>query len=205
MIDIIDYGMGNIGSIANMLKKIGLKVIVTSDPADLAAADKYILPGVGSFDNAMTELSRSQIKNILTKEVTQNSKPILGICLGMQVMSNFSEEGILPGLGLLNSEVKKFHFPHNAANLKIPHIGWNTVSPHKDCLLFDSMDPEAEFYFTHSYHLEVEDTDIVVGTTHYGYDFPSVIQKDNIYAVQFHPEKSHKYGMKLLQNFLELT
>lgn len=205
MIVLIDNGMGNIGSIVNKLKNNGEEVIVSSDPSDLSSADRFILPGVGSFDNAMKEISKNDMNDILYEEVIRNSKPILGICLGIQVMSNSSEEGSLPGLGLLNARVKKFHFPNDVPHLKIPHMGWNTVSLHKDCVLFDSMDPDAEFYFTHSYHLEVEDPDIVVGTTHYGYDFPSVIQKDNIYAVQFHPEKSHKYGMKLLQNFLELT
>jgi len=205
MIAVLDYGMGNIGSIVNMLKKNGEKVIVTSNHTDLATADKFILPGVGSFDTAMTEIIRYNLKEILFEEIIQNSKPILGICLGMQIMGNSSEEGSLPGLGLLKMNVKKFHFLPTDGNLKIPHMGWNTVTPHKECILFDSMDPDAEFYFTHSYHLVVDDPDIIVGTTHYGYDFPSAIQWHNIYAVQFHPEKSHKYGMKLIQNFLELT
>lgn len=205
IIGIFHVGTGNIGSIENIIKRIGHSTNIIQTVSDVENADVLIIPGVGSFDIGIDSMrSKKDLFDAFLSRISHHV-PVLGICLGMQLLTKKSEEGSHPGLGLIPASTKRFHFSPEYYSLKVPHMGWNTVSLQKDCVLFDSMEPDMEFYFTHSYHLEAEDPDIVVGTTNFGYDFPSVIQKNNIYAVQFHPEKSHKYGMKLLQNFIELT
>lgn len=201
MIVIVDYKMGNVGSILNMLKKIGVNAIISSDTEEIKNAEKLILPGVGSFDPGMENLKRFGLLSILNEKVIKDKTPVLGLCLGMQLFSQKSEEGISEGLGWIDAEVKKFKFGNNS--LKIPHMGWNTISILKNDILLSDMPEESRFYFVHSYHVDCKNNEILA-TTNYGYDFPSIIKKENIIGVQFHPEKSHKYGMKMLKNFAEL-
>ena len=207
MIVIIDYQVGNIGAIVNMLKRIGIESSVFSNIEDIKKADKLILPGVGSFDEGIKNLDQLNLIPVLREKVIEDKTPILGICLGMQLFSKKSEEGILEGLGWIDGEVKKFKFNNNESGqnrLKIPHIGWNTITIKKQDVLFEEMPEEPRFYFVHSYHFNCSNEDNVLATTGYGYEFPSIIKKENIIGVQFHPEKSHKFGMKLLKNFVEL-
>jgi imidazole glycerol-phosphate synthase subunit HisH len=203
MIVVIDYKMGNIGSILNMLKKIDAEGIVSSDPDEIKNADKLILPGVGSFDEGIKNLKDSGLISVIEHKVISEKTPILGICLGMQLFAKRSEEGVLSGLGWIDAEVKKFSFGNDA--LKVPHMGWNTVEVLKqDDLLRDMPDP-SRFYFVHSYYFICNDSNNALLATDYGHNFVSAVKKDNIIGVQFHPEKSHKFGMKLLQNFTALS
>jgi imidazole glycerol-phosphate synthase subunit HisH len=202
MIVIIDYKMGNLGSILNMLKKVGSPGIISSDPSTIGQADKLILPGVGAFDNGMKNLNELGLIPVLAGKVLEERTPVLGICLGMQLMTKSSDEGKLPGLGWIDAATVRFrHDPSTL--LKVPHMGWNTVNVRKDSVLFENMFPEPRFYFVHSYHAECRDAADVLTTTHYGYDFVSAFQRNNIMGVQYHPEKSHKFGMQLLRNFAE--
>lgn len=200
---IVDYGMGNLGSILNMLKKIGVDAAVSSNCEDIANADKLILPGVGAFENGMRKLAGLGLAPVLEKKVMGEKTPILGICLGMQLMTKSSEEGQGTGLGWIDATTVRFKHGGGTAKLKIPHMGWNTVTVKKDSLLFKDMFPEPGFYFVHSYHAVCTHEQDILATTYYGYDFVSAFQKGNIFGVQFHPEKSHKFGMKLLKNFVE--
>jgi len=201
VITIIDYGMGNIGSLENMIKKAGGESIVTSKIKDLEYATKLLLPGVGSFDNGMKNLKSLGFLEVLNQKVLKDKIPILGICLGMQLFTKSSEEGTLPGLGFIDAKTVKFNFSNNI--LKIPHMGWNSIDIKKDSKLFNgAVNPE--FYFVHSYHLVCNNNKDVLTKTNYGYDFVSSIEKENIYGVQFHPEKSLKSGLKLIENFIKL-
>lgn len=201
MIIIIDYKIGNVGSILNMLEKIGVDAVISSDIGQIKNASKLILPGVGSFDNGMKNLEEMGLISVLEEKVLKGKTPILGICLGMQLFARKSEEGVLNGLGWIDGEVRKFKLDNS---FKIPHMGWNTIDICKKDPLFADMEDEIKFYFVHSYHFACKSQDDILATTNYGYDFPSIIRKENIIGVQFHPEKSHKYGMKLLKNFVEL-
>jgi glutamine amidotransferase len=184
-----------------MFKKIGLKTLITSDLAEIESAEKIILPGVGSFDAAINKINELGIKPILEFKSKEEKIPILGICLGMQLLTECSEEGNLPGLGFIKSKTTKF--PMNIG-LKIPHMGWNDVQITKQSPLTRDLPPEPRFYFVHSYCVHVEDNHDSLLKTHYGIEFDSAIQHENIFGVQFHPEKSHKFGMKLLKNFGDL-
>jgi glutamine amidotransferase len=203
MIVIVDYGMGNLGSIANMLKKIGVPAVISSDPAVVEKADKLILPGVGAFDAGMKNLETRGLIPLLNFRVLEQKTPILGVCLGMQLLCKRSEEGQLPGLGWLDAEVVRFKFDSNTTNLKIPHMGWNTLAVRQPHPLFADLEAENRFYFVHSYHVVCADQSNVLAQTNYGFDFASAVVKDNIMGVQFHPEKSHKFGMRLYKNFAE--
>lgn len=203
MIAIVDYGMGNLGSIANMLKKVGAQSTISSDPQIITAADKLVLPGVGAFDNGMRNLAQRRLVELLNAQVLQHKKPILGLCLGMQLFTRASEEGQLKGLGWINAQTVRFKFDQANADLKIPHMGWNTLRIHRPHPLLADLEKDARFYFVHSYHLICNDPESALATTTYGYDFASVVAQDNILGAQFHPEKSHKFGMKLLKNFAE--
>ncbi|MDP6683411.1 MAG: imidazole glycerol phosphate synthase subunit HisH [Desulfobacterales bacterium] len=205
MIVIIDFGIGNIGSILNMLKKLGGAAICSADRDTIKNADKLILPGVGSFDHAISKLKASGLVQILNRLVLERQTPILGICLGMQLFAKKSEEGKIKGLGWIDATVKRFDFEEGVSNLKIPHMGWNRVEIQKEIILFDGMPDNHRFYFVHSYHLECHGEGNVAGLTRYGYPFVSMIRKGNIFGVQFHPEKSHRYGMQLLKNFAEIS
>ena len=200
MIAIVDYGMGNVGSILNMLRKIGAPACIASSGDALANADKIVLPGVGSFDAAMTRLAELDMIPLLNQKVLAEKTPVLGICLGMQLLTKSSEEGTLPGLGWLNARTVRFNFQASPL-LKVPHMGWNEVKPRSDETLWSNFDDAPSFYFVHSYHLVCDDPDDVIGTTHHGYEFASAVRKDNIRGTQFHPEKSHRFGLRLLQNF----
>lgn len=203
MIVIIDYGMGNLGSIQNMLKKIGAEAAISSDLEEIARASKLILPGVGAFDNGMRMLEERGLRKVLDRKVLVEGTPVLGICLGMQLFCTGSEEGSLPGLGWIDAETVRFHFGDAHTQLKIPHMGWNTVRVVKESPLFRDANGEQRFYFVHSYHVVCRDRRDVLTETSYGFDFTSAVQRGNIMGVQFHPEKSHRFGLNLLKNFVE--
>ena len=203
MIVVIDYGMGNLGSIANMLKKVGAEAVVSSEAAVIERAAKLILPGVGAFDHGMKNLAERGLIPLLNAKVLRDKTPILGLCLGMQLFTQRSEEGELPGLGWLEAETVRFKFDQVHVHLKIPHMGWNTLQVCQPHPIFADMEADMRFYFVHSYHVVCADARTVLAQTHHGYDFASAVAKENIVGVQFHPEKSHKFGMKLLRNFAE--
>jgi len=202
MITIIDIGTGNLLSISNMLTKLKVKSTITHNIEDIENAEKIILPGVGSFDNAMNRLTMNNLIPVLSRRVMIDKVPILGICLGIQLFSKKSEEGNLTGLGWIDAETVRFNFNGNR-NMKIPHMGWNTVKVINRESLFKGMNGEIRFYFVHSYYLRCNDERDILSTTTYGFEFVSSIHRDNIYGTQFHPEKSHKFGMQLLKNFAE--
>ncbi len=202
-ITIVDYGMGNLGSIQNMLKHLGVKSTITSDAAAVRQAKKLILSGVGAFDNGMKNLHDLGLISELENKVLRQKTPLLGICLGMQLLSRKSEEGTRPGLGWVGADTVRFRITDS--KLKVPHMGWNLVQVKKNSGLFHDIPPEPQFYFVHSYHVVCDSPDIVASLTVHGYEFVSAIEQNNIMGVQFHPEKSHKFGMKVLQNFAQLS
>lgn len=198
MVIIIDYGVGNIGSIYNIVKKCTKDVLISRDFQQINSADKLILPGVGSFDYAINKIDEYHLRNVLNYLVLEKQTPILGICLGMQIMLEDSEEGILPGLGWIEGHVLKFNIDG-----RIPHMGWNTVTPIRKSALLDPYE-ENKFYFVHSYYAQCELENTLCKTKYNDFDFCSGIIKDNIYGVQFHPEKSHEFGKQLIKKFIEL-
>jgi glutamine amidotransferase len=202
MITIIDYGVGNLSSIRNMLKRLGTESKISTSLFDIEHADKLILPGVGSFDYGMTQLKNSGLLDILNKRVLVDKVPILGICLGVQLMMEGSEEGNMQGLGWIKGKTIAFDKTQLSPNQKIPHMGWNQVKEFEGSSLFNGMYAEPRFYFVHSYHLKATWPEDVLLKTNYGYDFAAGIESGNILGVQFHPEKSHKFGMKIFENFI---
>jgi imidazole glycerol-phosphate synthase subunit HisH len=214
MIAIIDYGMGNLGSVAKAFKAIGANINVIQNPKDLNKADKIVLPGVGAFRDCMLSLKKLKLDTALIENV-KTGKPYLGLCLGMQILFETSEEGgKTKGLGILKGKIVRFNFKLNTQysilnTLKIPHMGWNTIVPRPTshvprCKLLQNVPDDAWMYFVHSYYSVPEDKTVIAATTDYGMDFCSMIWKDNIYATQFHPEKSQQMGMKILENFIKL-
>lgn len=203
MIAIIDYGIGNTGSISKMIQKLGYEVFITKNEAEIVTADKIILPGVGSFDNAAKKLRDTGLIPALSELALAQNKPFLGICLGMQLLFKSSEEGVDNGLGWIDGKVIKFDQSKMTAE-KIPHMGWNTVTGNTRSPLFKDVNSEIRFYFTHSFHVSDVKESEIIGTTNYGYEFTSSVQRNNIYGVQFHPEKSHRFGLQLMQKFLEI-
>lgn len=201
-IAIIDYGVGNLGSIKNMLAKIGVQSQVTSEPGAIASATKLILPGVGAFDTGMSRLNSSGLVPLLNDLVLGQQRPILGICLGMQLMTASSEEGVLPGLGWVDAHTRRIAVPPNSG-LKIPHMGWNEVQARKESRLFDFASDPQRFYFVHTYCVHASNDADVLLTTQYGEAVVAAFEANNIVGVQFHPEKSHKFGMAMLRNFVE--
>lgn len=202
MITIIDYGMGNLGSIQNMFKRIGVKSVVSNDLAQIQEADKILLPGVGAFDAAIERIDQLGLRKILLKKANEDKVPFLGICLGMQLLTNASEEGRLEGLGLIDADTIKFKFDN--ITMKVPHMGWNYVYPLNASQLTEEFTTEYRFYFVHSYYVKCNNSENIMMQTEYGHRFDSIIQRENIFGAQFHPEKSHKYGMKLLENFSKI-
>lgn len=205
MIAVVDYGMGNLRSVAKALERLGVKSIITSHKKDFLKADKIILPGVGYFSTGMNNLKDYGLLEIINKRVLEDKIPILGICLGMQLFSEWGEEGDAKGLGWIKGKTIRFDFQKKYINLRIPHIGWNSLySIKKKNYLLEDISNDTQFYFVHSYHVNCDDKNDVMATSSYGYEFTSVINKNNIYGTQFHPEKSHKTGLKLLKNFIKL-
>ncbi len=203
MIVIIDYGIGNLASVLNMFKKIGTRdVVISSDKETILNASKLLLPGVGAFDTGMANLESSDLIPILNKKVLEEKTPILGICLGMQLLTHKSEEGIKSGLGWIDAETVKFNLdPH--LKLKVPHMGWNYIEVKRKNPLID-MESKNRFYFVHSYYVKCFDESQSLATSHFGTDFTCMVNKENIYGAQFHPEKSLKFGMRILENFAKL-
>ncbi|MBK7107114.1 MAG: imidazole glycerol phosphate synthase subunit HisH [Ignavibacteriae bacterium] len=201
MITIIDYGLGNIRAFINVYNRLNIQIKVAKSISDLEEVTKIILPGVGAFDHAMTLLQNSGMREKLDELVLEKKIPTIGICVGMQIMAASSEEGVLPGLGWFSGSVKKFdtsklvHKPH------LPHMGWNVVNLLENDALFNDLEPKPRFYFLHSYYFSCENSKNILATAEYGDNFTCVIKNDNIYGVQFHPEKSHHNGVQILKNF----
>ena len=202
MITIVNYGLGNIGSMQNMLRHIGVLSKLESDPLEISKARKLILPGVGSFDAAMNEITNIPgLINVLNHKAKVEKIPILGICLGMQLMTRSSEEGKKKGLGWINADTKRFRLQ---SKFKVPHMGWNNVEVNSSTELTDLSDNLQSFYFVHSYYFDCLDSSNIIAETDYGISFASIIGKEKIFGTQFHPEKSHKYGIKIFSNFAKL-
>lgn len=202
MIAILDYGIGNVGSILNMLKHIDVETMITHDPKAIETADKIILPGVGAFDSGMMKLSDSNLIDSIKNHVLQKNRPLLGICLGMQMLGRRSEEGVLPGLDLIPFDCIRFRIDSNS--LKIPHMGWDIVKTEHSDKVVENLIGLQRYYFVHSYHAVCDNPEDVLFSCYYGYEFPAAVKHGNVYGFQFHPEKSHKYGMALLKNFASL-
>lgn len=201
MIAIIDYAVGNLSSIKNMLKRVGVDSVISDRPEDIAAASKLILPGVGAFDTCVEKLRNSDLISVLEEQVLQKRKPILGLCVGMQLLLEGSEEGKLPGLGWIKGNNVKFKKDEMASDLKVPHMGWADVEQVKFSILLEGIG-NPRFYFVHSYHVQLTNPDDAAMRAWYGYPFIASVARENILGVQFHPEKSHSFGMKLFENFM---
>ena len=200
IITIINYGLGNPNSIQNMIKRIGGKCQISSDKNVIANADKLILPGVGHFKKGMENLRNSGLIEILNNRVLKNKIPVLGICLGMQLLTKHSEEGDCEGLGWIDAQTVKFRFTEES-DLKIPHMGWNEVHYIKQSYINQDLSTNPRNYFVHSYYVKCNNQNDILATSHYGFDFTCAVEHENIIGMQFHPEKSHKYGMEILNNF----
>ena len=204
MIGIIDYGSGNVQAIATIYKNLNIDYLIISDPGDLKKANKLVLPGVGAFDATMQQLIDSGLRDELNNLVINKKVPILGICVGLQVMGFSSDEGDLKGLGWIPGKVKKFNINKIESKPKLPHMGWNTIIDIQNHDLFKGIDNEFGFYFVHSFYFECESKDNILATSNYGTDFASSIYSDHIIGTQFHPEKSHGNGVLLFKNFAQL-
>jgi glutamine amidotransferase len=205
MITVINYGSGNISAISNVYKHLNIPFVISAKKEDLVKAKKLILPGVGDFDETMELLEKTGIKDILEEQVVMKKIPILGVCVGMQILGDSSEEGERKGFGWIKGKVKKIdvsklpHKPH------LPHMGWNTVNQVKNTPIFDNIIKEKGFYFLHSYYFECDDYADVLATTEYGTEFAAIINHQNVYGFQFHPEKSHQNGIELFRNFANIN
>lgn len=202
-IHLVDLGIGNLGSVINMLSRAGAEVVCASEPETLVGASKVILPGVGSFDAMVKKLDAAGLRQPLLQHA-RSGKHLLGICLGMQLLSDGSDEGELKGLGLVPGRVRRFRFAGDLAKLKVPHMGWNRVTPGHDHPLGRGLQEGARFYFVHSYYFDCDAPEDVLFHTSHGHDFASGVQRGNVMGVQFHPEKSHRFGLQLIRNFVEL-
>lgn len=204
MIAIIDYGLGNIRAFTNIYRQLDIPVKIARKVEDLTDVSKVILPGVGAFDHAMEQLEQSGMRQQLDELVIQNKVPVVGICVGMQMLAHSSDEGKLPGLGWIDASVKKFDVSKINWSTHLPHMGWNDVNPVKENGILKGLEKDAKFYFLHSYYFHCNDPLNTIATTDYGIEFSCAVNKNNIYGVQFHPEKSHQYGIQLLKNFAKL-
>ena len=200
MITIIDYGVGNLASIQNMLRKAGINSIISKDKKNIGSAAKILLPGMGAFDNCMVKFNESGFREIIETKVLAEKVPVLGICIGLQMLMESSEEGNLPGLGWVKGNTIAFNRKLIKEELKIPNMGWLEITGKKKSGLLTNLEG-ARFYFAHSFHVQPDDKSNELITANYGYEFTAGIEKNNILGVQFHPEKSHRYGMVLLKNF----
>jgi glutamine amidotransferase len=204
MISIIDYGLGNIRAFANVYERLNIPIAVARTADDLKAATKIILPGVGAFDHAMGQLNKSGMRETLDELVLDHQLPVIGICVGMQMLAQSSDEGMLPGLGWIDGPVKKFDASALNSKTHLPHMGWNTIHPDNTNPLLADLNNNSRFYFLHSYYFQCNNPKDTIATTEYGIQFTSALNHKNIYGVQFHPEKSHQWGIQLLKNFAEL-
>ena len=204
MISIIDYGLGNIKAFENLYARLNVPIRIVRNAEELKNSSKIILPGVGAFDYAMSRLNDSGFREILDDLVLIKKIPIIGICVGMQMMGKSSEEGYMPGLGWIDGEVKLFNKELIPYKTRLPHMGWNTIKKINNNKLFDNLDNESRFYFLHSYFFDCYEKSSIIAMTEYGIEYASAINKDNIFGIQFHPEKSHSNGIKLLHNFATL-
>jgi glutamine amidotransferase len=204
MISIIDYGLGNILAFLNVYNRLNIPVTVAKSAADLRSATRLILPGVGSFDHAMQQLNQSGMRQSVEQLVMREKVPVLGICVGMQMLAKSSEEGELPGLGWIDGRVKKFDLSAMPTGTNLPHMGWNDVNPVVAGGLFKGMEQDSRFYFLHSFYFECHQQSNILALSDYGRNFSCAVRQDNVYGVQFHPEKSHHFGSQLLKNFAEV-
>jgi glutamine amidotransferase len=204
MITIVDYGLGNVLAFSNVFKRLNIEVTAARTAEDLGTATKIILPGVGAFDHAMERLQRSGMREALDAKVLEQGVPVIGICVGMQMLADSSDEGQLPGLGWIKGKVRGFKNTDASRDLPLPHMGWNDVQPVTDQELFQGLETDSRFYFLHSFFFECQDPADTAARSTYGLDFSSAVKHNNIYGVQFHPEKSHHYGTRLLKNFAGL-
>ena len=204
MITLIDYGVGNIFAFQNVYKRLDIPTKIAKTFADLIDIEKLILPGVGSFDYAMNQLNNSGMREKLDELVLEKKVPVIGICVGMQMMGNRSDEGKLDGLKWIDAEILKFDEGLIQQRTKLPHMGWNDVSPTEEHPLFIGLEKEAIFYFLHSFYFKCNNSNDSIANSEYGISFSSAVNHNNIYGIQFHPEKSHQYGEKLLHNFAKL-
>lgn len=203
MVTIVDYGVGNLASIRNMMKKAGFDAVISGDTDRIAASAKLILPGVGAYDTCVEKLRQSGLIEVLNKKALEEKIPVLGVCVGHQLLFRGSEEGQLPGLGWVGGQVVKFRPDKMREKLKVPHMGWTDVQFAKPSRLFEDMYDEPRFYFVHSYYSEIDTPEDALVEADYGYPFVAGVEHENILGVQFHPEKSHKFGMKLFENFMK--
>lgn len=203
MVTIADYGMGNLGSVLNMFKYIKVPAQISNDIKIIEGAERILLPGVGAFDAAMLKIKDAGFRDVLQYKAMEEKVPVLGICLGMQLLTNGSEEGMQPGFEWIDATTQRFRFADKS--MKVPHMGWNITREIQPSELTKDLGEEPRFYFVHSYYVTAADEKNVLMRTHYGHDFDSVITNGaNIYGAQFHPEKSHKFGMQLFKNFAQL-
>lgn len=204
MIAIIDYGSGNIAAIANVYKQLKIPHVVTRDAGELAKADRYVLPGVGAFDATMHHLKESGIEAVIQEQVLGHGKKVMGICVGMQILAESSEEGELPGLGWIPGRIRKIDCSRLTSGPRLPHMGWNSIAPRAESPIFRGVDVKQGFYFLHSYFFDAANDEHVLATVNYGNDMPCAVIRDNVIGMQFHPEKSHANGVAIFRNFAEI-
>jgi glutamine amidotransferase len=203
-VTVVNLGIGNLGAIPNMLKRLGATATITDDADQIGRATKLVLPGVGAFDAAMSNLRRLGLGEVLNRQVLDRGVPVLGLCLGMQLLADGSEEGNEAGFGWIRGKVVRFRLDDADMSLRVPEMGWNTVRVVQPVALLRDLGERPRFYFAHSFHMACADPADAVGVTTYGYEFPSVVQRQNVMGAQFHPEKSHRFGMKIFENFLAI-